>query len=46
VPINKQGKQSKVTNYQLPDEKGHFGPYGGLFVAETLMESIEELNQA
>ncbi len=46
MPINKQGKQSKVTNYQLPDEKGHFGPYGGLFVAETLMESIEELNQA
>ncbi len=46
MPINKQGKQSKVTNYQLPDEKGHFGPYGGLFVAETLMESIGELNQA
>lgn len=46
MPINKQGKQSKVTDYQLPDEKGHFGPYGGLFVAETLMESIEELNHA
>jgi tryptophan synthase beta chain len=30
----------------LPDERGHFGPYGGLFVAETLMESIEELNEA
>ncbi|MFT6625312.1 MAG: tryptophan synthase beta chain [Cycloclasticus sp.] len=30
----------------MPDERGHFGPYGGLFVAETLMESIEELNEA
>ncbi|EDZ68528.1 tryptophan synthase, beta subunit [Nitrosococcus oceani AFC27] len=31
---------------QMPDEKGHFGPYGGRFVAETLMEPIEELRQA
>ncbi|ABA57528.1 tryptophan synthase subunit beta [Nitrosococcus oceani] len=30
----------------MPDEKGHFGPYGGRFVAETLMEPIEELRQA
>ncbi len=30
----------------LPDEKGHFGPYGGLFVAETLMEPLEELRIA
>lgn len=27
----------------LPDEHGHFGPYGGMFVAETLMAPIEEL---
>lgn len=39
-------KQAKVTDYNLPDERGHFGPYGGLFVAETLMESIEELKEA
>jgi len=32
--------------YQLPDERGHFGPYGGVFVAETLMEPIEELRLA
>ena len=31
---------------QQPDENGHFGPYGGRFVAETLMEPIEELRQA
>jgi len=30
----------------LPDEKGHFGPYGGKFIAETLMEPIDELIQA
>ncbi|MGB1340146.1 MAG: tryptophan synthase subunit beta [Cycloclasticus pugetii] len=38
--------QAAVTHYDLPDERGHFGPYGGLFVGETLMESIEELNEA
>ena len=30
----------------VPDERGHFGPYGGLFVAETLMEPLEELREA
>ena len=39
-------KQQGLSEYDLPDDKGHFGIYGGLFVAETLMESIEELNQA
>ncbi len=32
--------------YSMPDERGHFGIYGGKFVAETLMEPIEELRQA
>lgn len=30
----------------MPDARGHFGVYGGKFVAETLMEPIEELRQA
>ena len=30
----------------LPDEKGHFGIYGGRFVAETLMTPLEELEAA
>ncbi|HEY9150525.1 MAG: tryptophan synthase subunit beta [Gammaproteobacteria bacterium] len=30
----------------LPDENGHFGPYGGRFVAETLMGPLEELRLA
>jgi tryptophan synthase beta chain len=32
--------------YTMPDIKGHFGPYGGMFVAETLMPPIQELNAA
>ena len=32
---------SRVTD--LPDERGHFGPYGGVFVAETLMSALDEL---
>lgn len=31
--------------YDLPDELGHFGPYGGLYVAETLMEALSELQR-
>ncbi len=29
--------------YNLPDVRGHFGPYGGSFVAETLMPALTEL---
>ncbi len=29
-----------------PDERGHFGPYGGMFVAETLMVPLRELREA
>jgi len=29
-----------------PDERGHFGPYGGRYVPETLMAPLEELTQA
>lgn len=32
--------------YHMPDERGHFGPYGGIFVAETLIPPITELNEA
>lgn len=27
----------------LPDERGHFGPYGGMFVPETLMSALNDL---
>ena len=35
-----------ATDYQLPDTTGHFGPYGGSFVAETLSYALAELNAA
>jgi tryptophan synthase beta chain len=31
--------------YDLPDASGHFGPYGGVFVAETLMHALDELKR-
>ncbi|MGZ8213459.1 MAG: tryptophan synthase subunit beta [Methylosarcina sp.] len=35
-----------TAQYNMPDEWGHFGPYGGIFVAETLIPPIQELNAA
>ncbi len=35
-----------MSAYDLPDQRGHFGPYGGLFVSETLMQPLAELRQA
>ncbi|MCE9640338.1 MAG: tryptophan synthase subunit beta [Betaproteobacteria bacterium] len=29
--------------YDLPDDNGHFGPYGGVFVAETLIQALDQL---
>src|SRR5439155_23191136 len=31
---------------ELPDERGHFGRYGGVFVAETLVHALDELKRA
>jgi len=43
-----QARQSEqpVSLSELPDARGHFGPYGGCFVAETLMGPLEELRLA
>jgi len=35
-----------MTEQTLPDARGHFGPYGGRFVAETLMEPLRQLEEA
>ncbi len=35
-----------MSNYQQPDARGHFGPYGGTFVAETLIHALDELKAA
>lgn len=36
---------SNVTSADLPDVRGHFGPYGGRFVPETLMYPLQQLEQ-
>ena len=35
-----------MLSYQQPDARGHFGPYGGTFVAETLIHALDELKDA
>ncbi|MBN8455260.1 tryptophan synthase subunit beta [Accumulibacter sp.] len=35
-----------VHDHDLPDAAGHFGPYGGVFVAETLIAALDELREA
>jgi tryptophan synthase beta chain len=35
-----------VQIYDLPDDHGHFGQYGGVFVAETLIEALDQLKAA
>ncbi|MDQ6627216.1 MAG: tryptophan synthase subunit beta [Pseudomonadota bacterium] len=32
-----------MLDYRQPDARGHFGPYGGSFVAETLVHALDEL---
>src|SRR5438477_5189356 len=38
--------RSAMRMYDLPDARGHFGPYGGVFVAETLSHALDELREA
>jgi tryptophan synthase beta chain len=38
-------KAPKKISTKLPDRKGHFGPYGGKYVPETLMAALEELER-
>ncbi|MBK8285141.1 MAG: tryptophan synthase subunit beta [Ahniella sp.] len=35
-----------IDYHQMPDARGHFGPYGGRFVADTLMAPLQELAEA
>jgi tryptophan synthase beta chain len=41
-----QGIPPEWDHYSLPDATGHFGPYGGVFVAETLRAALDELTLA
>lgn len=38
--------QNPDASYNLPDDRGHFGKFGGIFVAETLIPALEELRLA
>lgn len=35
-----------MDNNELPDSFGHFGPYGGMFVADTLVAALQQLQKA
>src|SRR2546428_12578727 len=39
-------EQCRMKLVDLPDERGHFGQYGGGFVAETLVHALDELQRA
>src|SRR6266508_3496182 len=39
-------EQCRMKMVDLPDERGHFGQYGGVFVAETLVHALDELRRA
>ncbi|MGB5326207.1 MAG: tryptophan synthase subunit beta [Pseudomonadales bacterium] len=42
--MNRTTPEKSITDYAaMPDARGHFGPYGGRFVAETLMSALDEL---
>ena len=36
----------EIDKHSLPDARGHFGPYGGCYVPETLMTCLQELEEA
>lgn len=35
-----------MSNTELPDNRGHFGPYGGIFVSDTLIFALQQLQHA
>ncbi len=41
---NSSSENKQAVNFnQVPDARGHFGPYGGRFVSETLIYALDEL---
>jgi tryptophan synthase beta chain len=44
--ISKPEEQIPMEIYSQPDVSGHFGPYGGSFVSETLVHALDELKDA
>jgi len=44
--LPQQSPGSGEQDYAFPDARGHFGPYGGSFVSETLTHVLEELRKS
>ncbi len=44
--IQTRPREEDAAPYNLPDARGHFGPYGGSFVSETLTHALTELRVA
>src|SRR5271156_6346238 len=45
APLRENKTMSAITAEDLPDVRGHFGPYGGRYVPETLMHPLKELEE-
>jgi tryptophan synthase beta chain len=43
APLRENQDMSAVASSKTPDNQGHFGPYGGRYVPETLMHPLQEL---
>jgi len=44
--MTESDKNSAAIDYSaMPDERGHFGIYGGVFASETLMQALDELKE-
>jgi len=41
-----KGEEEKIMKENMPDKNGHFGVFGGRYVAETLMPALIELEEA
>src|SRR6185295_16213315 len=41
----RSSRKCAMQMYDLPDSRGHFGQYGGVFVAETLIHALDELRE-
>jgi tryptophan synthase beta chain len=46
VSTNSERQERRFVPGEMPDTRGHFGPYGGRFVGETLMGALQELEAA
>ncbi|MDD3179661.1 MAG: tryptophan synthase subunit beta [Opitutaceae bacterium] len=46
MPATATASSGMIDRFSLPDATGHFGQYGGVYVPETLMSALQELERA